>query len=48
VVDADLILVMEGGRILEEGTHRQLLSAGGRYAEMWDLQLREQVLEAVA
>jgi len=48
VVDADLILVMEDGRILEQGTHRQLLSAGGRYAAMWDLQLREQVLEAVA
>jgi ABC-type transport system involved in Fe-S cluster assembly fused permease/ATPase subunit len=48
VVDADLILVMEDGRIVEQGTHRQLLSAGGRYAAMWDLQLREQVLEAVA
>jgi ABC-type transport system involved in Fe-S cluster assembly fused permease/ATPase subunit len=48
VVDADLTLVMEDGRIVEQGTHRQLLAAGGRYASMWELQLHERVLEAVA
>ncbi|MGA7981584.1 MAG: ABC transporter ATP-binding protein/permease [Chromatiaceae bacterium] len=48
VVDSDLILVMEDGRIVEQGTHRQLLATGGLYAAMWDLQLRERVLEAVA
>lgn len=31
---ADLILVVEAGRIVERGTHRQLLAAGGRYAEL--------------
>jgi len=41
VVDADLILVMESGRILERGTHRWLLEAGGVYADMWELQRRE-------
>ena len=41
VVDADLILVMEGGRILEQGTHRRLLEQQGAYAGMWDLQRRE-------
>lgn len=41
VMDADEILVMEGGRIVERGTHRQLLAAGGRYGSMWALQQQE-------
>jgi ATP-binding cassette, subfamily B, heavy metal transporter len=41
VVEADRILVMEGGRILEQGTHRRLLEQRGAYAGMWDLQQRE-------
>ena len=35
---ADLIVVMDGGRVLEVGSHEQLLAAGGRYAELFDLQ----------
>ena len=38
VVDAHQILVMELGRILERGTHAELLARGGRYADMWRLQ----------
>ncbi|TFY99702.1 ABCB family ABC transporter ATP-binding protein/permease [Ramlibacter rhizophilus] len=38
VVDAHEILVMEAGRIIERGTHPQLLAQGGRYAAMWALQ----------
>ena len=38
VVDAHEILVMEAGRIIERGTHAQLLALGGRYASMWALQ----------
>ena len=41
VVDADEILVLEAGRILERGSHDTLLARDGRYAEMWRLQLRE-------
>jgi ATP-binding cassette subfamily B protein len=38
VVDAHEILVMDGGRIVERGTHQRLLAARGRYAQMWMLQ----------
>jgi ATP-binding cassette subfamily B protein len=38
VVDAHRILVMEQGRIIEQGTHAELLERRGRYAEMWRLQ----------
>ena len=35
VVDADEILVLDGGRIVERGRHGELLTMDGRYAEMW-------------
>ena len=38
VVDAEQILVMDKGRIIERGTHRELLRQGGAYAQMWALQ----------
>ncbi|MGH8426780.1 MAG: ABCB family ABC transporter ATP-binding protein/permease [Gammaproteobacteria bacterium] len=41
VVDADAIMVLDAGRIVERGSHRELLRAGGLYAELWNLQLRE-------
>src|SRR6185369_10741983 len=42
IMDADQILVMDGGRIVERGTHRALLEAGGQYAQMWALQQQEE------
>ena len=42
VMDADQILVMDHGRIVERGTHRELLEAGGAYAQMWALQQQEE------
>ncbi len=41
IADADEILVMAGGRIIERGTHRELLEADGQYARMWALQQSE-------
>ncbi|MFF6977732.1 ABC transporter ATP-binding protein [Streptomyces sp. NPDC008343] len=38
---ADLILVVEAGRIVERGTHDELLAAGGRYAELYRTQFEE-------
>ncbi len=42
IMDADQILVMDRGRIIERGTHRELLEAEGAYASMWALQLQEE------
>jgi len=42
IMDADQILVLDHGRIVERGTHRELLDAGGAYAAMWALQLQEE------
>ena len=36
--DADRIIMLENGRIIEEGTHDELLSRKGKYAEMWQAQ----------
>lgn len=38
VRDADCIYMMENGRIVESGTHRELLSRDGKYAAMWKIQ----------
>ncbi len=42
IVDADEILVLEQGRIVERGTFRELLAANGKFAEMWLLQQQQQ------
>ena len=45
VIDANQILIMEQGRIIERGSHRELLNLGGTYARMWALQQEEEAKE---
>jgi len=37
---ADLILVLDGGRIVESGSHQALMASGGTYAELFELQAK--------
>ncbi|MEG8040853.1 ABC transporter ATP-binding protein/permease [Sphingomonas sp. LR60] len=48
IVNADQIVVLEAGRVVERGTHAALLAEGGLYAEMWARQAQEQEEEALA
>jgi ATP-binding cassette subfamily B protein len=43
VVDADQILVMDKGKIVERGSHRELLEQNRLYAQMWNLQKQEEI-----
>jgi ATP-binding cassette subfamily B protein len=42
VMNADEIIVMQTGEIIERGTHAQLLAANGTYTRMWNLQQQEE------
>lgn len=46
IADADRILVLEGGRLVESGTHAQLLRRDGLYAELWARQQAESARRA--
>ena len=48
VVESDVILVLDEGRIAESGTHEQLLERGGLYAELWTRQAAERSVEEAA
>jgi ATP-binding cassette subfamily B protein len=39
-MDADLILVMDGGRIVQQGTHNELVKIDGIYRQIFDIQTR--------
>ncbi len=48
VIDADLIYVIEAGRVIEQGSHAELLARGGAYARLYALQFSEQERVGVA
>ena len=43
IADADLIVVLEAGKIVEQGTHDALLAANGRYAHLWNRQSEDEI-----
>jgi ATP-binding cassette subfamily B protein len=43
IKDADLILVMDQGKVIEQGTHTELLEKNGFYADLYNSQFSEQV-----
>ena len=45
IVDADTIIVLEDGALVEQGRHNELLARRGRYAELWELQARQKASE---
>ncbi len=45
IVEADVIMVIEDGRVQEVGTHEELISLGGRYKRLYDMQFEEIVAE---
>jgi len=46
VMDADSILVMDDGQVVERGSHRELLAAGGAYARLWEQQRHDSDAES--
>jgi ATP-binding cassette subfamily B protein len=45
ILAADLILVVDEGRLVEQGTHQELLAKGGLYASLYETQFRQKLEE---
>ena len=47
IVNANKIIVMDNGEVIEEGTHKQLLELNGRYKKMWDVYTESKEIEVI-
>jgi len=47
IIDANNIIVLDKGKVVEQGTHQQLLAKEGLYAHLWELQQEEDAEEVV-
>lgn len=47
IVNANKIIVVDNGEIIEEGTHKQLLELNGRYKKMWDVYTESKEIEVI-
>ena len=41
----DRLFVLDNGRIIESGSHKELIKKSGKYAELWDMQSKKEVKE---
>jgi ATP-binding cassette subfamily B protein len=48
VINADLVVVLHDGRVVESGTHTDLVAAGGLYSELYRTQFERQAMGVVA
>ena len=48
VRDADAIVVIDDGHVVEQGTHQELLAAGGLYADLYETQFKDQASDIAA
>ena len=48
VVNANQIVVLDDGRVVERGTHDELLARGGLYADLWQRQAAERLAQEIA
>lgn len=47
IVNANKIIVVDNGEVIEEGTHKQLLELNGRYKKMWDVYTESKEIEVI-